>query len=28
LRESLNPTTVFKLGLADAFPEAHGWGIR
>jgi Family of unknown function (DUF6088) len=28
LRESLNTTTVFKLGLADAFPEAHGWGIR
>lgn len=28
LRSSLNPTTVFKLGLADAFPEAHGWGIR
>jgi hypothetical protein len=28
LRHSLNPTTVFKLGLAEAFPEAHGWGIR
>ena len=28
LRESLNTTTVFKLGLADAFPDAYGWGIR
>lgn len=28
LRKSLNSTTVFKLGLTAAFPEAHRWGIR
>lgn len=28
LRRSLNPTTTFKLGLADSFPAAAAWGIR
>ncbi len=28
LRHSLNPTTIFKLGLADAFPAAADWRIR
>ena len=28
LRRALNPTATFKLGLAEAFPEAVLWQIR
>jgi len=28
LKESLNPITTFKLGLAGHFPEAANWNIR
>lgn len=28
LRESLNSTTTFKLGLGESIPAARGWGIR
>jgi hypothetical protein len=28
LRESLNSTTTFKLGLAESVPAARRWGIR
>lgn len=28
LRDSLNGTTSFKLGLGDTFPAARDWGIR